>query len=285
MRIPHDATDPILDDLLAGAVAAARSAAVPVMELFRTAQTVWEKVDGELTEVVRGESVKNPLTEADLAADTILKDELGRLLPDSGWLSEETGDSAERLDCDAVWIVDPIDGTREYSQGVPEFAISVGLALRGVMVLGVLLNPAAGSIITGRAGGGVLRDGHPVPAPSVQPTVDGAVLLASRTETRRGEFEPFKQRMNVKEMGSTAWKLGLLACGEGDAYFTRKPRNEWDIAAGVLLCTEAGLAVTDLGRDRHVFNRPNPLLRGIVASAPGMHGELMSMIEAIGTLE
>lgn len=284
MRIPHDPSDPILDDLLAGAVAAARKAAGPVMELFQTAQTVWNKVGGELVES-RGGSVKNPLTEADLAADRILAAELGALLPDAGWLSEETGDSPERLGCDAAWIVDPIDGTREYTEGIPEFAISIGLALRGEMVLGVLLNPAADSIITGRTGGPVLRDSEPVPAPSSQRTVDGANLLASRTETRRGEFEPFKARMNVIEVGSTAWKLGLLACGVGDAYFTRKPRNEWDIAAGVLLCSEAGLAVTDLGRARHVFNRPNPLLRGIVASAPGMHGELMSMIEAIGTLE
>ncbi|MCP4867595.1 MAG: 3'(2'),5'-bisphosphate nucleotidase CysQ [Proteobacteria bacterium] len=284
MRVPTSPSDPILDDLLAGAEAAARKAAIPVMELFQTAQTVWEKVDGELIET-RGESAKNPLTEADLAADRILAEELGALLPEAGWLSEETGDSPERLGRNAVWIVDPIDGTREYTEGVPEFAISIGLALRGEMVLGVLFNPAVDSIITGRAGGAVLRDGEPVPEPSSKPTVDGANLLASRTETRRGEFEPFKARMTVKEMGSTAWKLGLLACGVGDAYFTRKPRNEWDIAAGVLLCLEAGLAVTDLGRDRHVFNRPDPLLRGIVASAPGMHDELMSMIEAIGTLE
>jgi myo-inositol-1(or 4)-monophosphatase len=284
MRLPDDPSDPILDDLLGGAVAAARQAAVPVMRLFRSAQTVWEKVDGELREVSGG-PVKNPLTEADLAADAILREELLKLLPEAGWLSEETADSPDRLACDAVWIVDPIDGTREYAQGIPEFAISIGLALRGEMVVGVLFNPAVDSIITGRAGGGVLRDSQPVPAPSRRAGVDGANLLASRTESRRGEFEPFRQRMNLQELGSTAWKLGLLACGVGDAYFTRKPRNEWDIAAGVLLCLEAGLTVTDLGRDRHRFNRPNPLLRGIVASAPGMHGELMSMIEAIGTLE
>ncbi len=285
MRLPTAPSDPILDDLLEGVTAAARAAAVPVMELFRTAQTVWEKADDGSRRAVRVEEVENPLTEADLAADALLHQRLGDLLPDAGWLSEETVDSPVRLGCDAVWIVDPIDGTREYSTGIPEFSISIALALRGDVVLGLLLNPAADQLVTARAGGGVLRDGAPVPPASTRDRLDGAVLLASRTETRRGEFEPFAARMQVREVGSTAWKLGLIAAGQGDAYFTRKPRNEWDVAAGILLCREAGLTVTDLGRDRHAFNRPSPLCRGVVAAAPGIHGELMSMIEAIGTLE
>jgi myo-inositol-1(or 4)-monophosphatase len=285
MRVPDSPADPLLDDLLAGVTAAARAAAVPVMELFQTAQTVWEKADDGSRRVVGVEAVENPLTEADLAADAVLREELSALLPDAGWLSEETADSPERLERAAVWIVDPIDGTREYSQGVPEFAISVALAFRGEVVLGLLLNPAIDEMLIARSGGGVLRNGQPVPPSSTCGQLDGSVLLASRTETRRGEFEPFKARMQVRESGSTAWKLGLIAAGEGDAYFTRKPRNEWDVAAGILLCREAGLTVTDLGRASHTFNRPSPLCRGVVAAAPGIHGELMSMIEAIGTLE
>lgn len=285
MRLPTSPSDPILDDLLLEVTAAARAAAVPVMKLFRTAQTVWEKAEDGSKRVVRVEEVENPLTEADLAADALLNERLGALLPEAGWLSEETADSPARLDRDAVWIVDPIDGTREYSTGVPEFSISIALSLRGDVVLGLLLNPATDQLVTARAGGGVLRDGQPVPPSSSRRQLDGAVLLASRTETRRGEFEPFQARMDVREVGSTAWKLGLIASGDGDAYFTRKPRNEWDVAAGILLCREAGLTVTDLGRGRHTFNRTSPLCRGVVAAAPGIHDELMGMIEAIGTLE
>ena len=288
MHVPVDASDPILDDLLAGALApppaAARAAAVPVMKLYRSAQTVWDKDGDQLTEAGAG-PVANPLTEADLAADRVLHAELGALLPEAGWLSEETADSPARLDREAAWIVDPIDGTREYSTGIDEFAISVALSVRGDVVLGVLLNPAVDVALTGRLGGGVRRNGEPVPPASAREALDGAVLLASRTEIKRGEFEPFAGRMGVREMGSTAWKLGLIACGEGDAYFTRKPRNEWDVAAGILLCREAGLTVTDLGRQPHTFNRPDPLCRGVVAAAPGIHDELMGMIEAIGTLE
>ena len=115
--------------------------------------------------------------------------------------------------------------------------------------------------------------------------MDGSILLASRTETRRGDFEPFRAKMEIREVGSTAYKLGLVATGFGDCYFTRKPRNEWDVAAGVLLGREAGLRVTDLGGSEHRFNRPDPLCRGVVACASGLYAEVFGMIEAIGTLE
>ncbi len=270
-----------LTDLLPSVVEATRAAAEPVMALFQRSKTVWDKggMEGK-----PGDAVNNPLTEADLAADKILRDRLPALLPGSAWLSEETTDDLARLQADACWIVDPIDGTREYVEGVPHFAISVALAWKGDPVLAVLLNPAEDDLHTAVRGGGAFRNGTAVGG-NDRTASAGATLLASRTETRRGEFEPFKRVFSVKEVGSTAWKLALVAAGEGDAYFTRKPRNEWDIAAGVLLCREAGLAVTDLGRARHVFNRPSPLLRGVVASAAGIHDELMDRIEAIGTLE
>jgi len=271
-------TPDALNALLPDVVAATRRAAVPVMKLFRRSKQVWDK-DGE-----GGETVRNPLTEADLAADKILREALPALLPGSAWLSEETTDDLVRLDAELCWIVDPIDGTREYVEGVPHFAISVALAWRGDPVLAVMLNPAEDDLHTGVRGGGAWRNGVPATG-TAQATMAGATLLASRTESRRGDFEPFKESMSIREFGSTAWKLALVAAGEGDAYFTRKPRNEWDIAAGVLLCREAGVTVTDLGGDAHVFNRPSPLLRGVVAAAPGVHPGLMAMIDAIGTLE
>ena len=283
--VPSSLHDPILDELLEGAVAAARAAAVPVMELFESSYSIWDKDDsGAAMSSESNAPVANPVTEADLAADRVLNHELLRLLPDAGWLSEETADSPDRLEKKAVWIVDPIDGTREYTQGEPEFAISVALALEGQVVLGVLLNPAKDELFAGRLGGGVFRNGSKLRHSDCN-RLEGAVLLASRTETRRGEFEPFRALMEIREVGSTAYKLGLVATGEGDVYFTRKPRNEWDVAAGILLCREAGMMVTDLGGDSHRFNRPDPLCRGVVACAPALHAPLFDMINEIGTLE
>ncbi len=270
-----------LPALLPDVVAATRRAAVPVMSMFQESIAVWDKDAGGAP--AEG-TVKNPLTAADLAADLALHEGLLALLPEAGWLSEETADTPDRLERDAAWIVDPIDGTREYIEGVPQFALSVGLSVGGEVVLAVLLNPAKDDLFTAIAGQGAWRNGQRLEGSRVT-SLDGAVLLASRTEAKRGEFAPFEARCTVRTVGSTAYKLALLAAGEGDAYFTRKPRNEWDVAAGILLCREAGLAVTDLGGAAHRFNRPDPLCRGVVGASAGIHGEIMSMIAAVGTLD
>jgi myo-inositol-1(or 4)-monophosphatase len=272
--------------LLDGAIEVTRSAAVPVMQMFRRQPVTWSKDDdGNKTLVMPGaERVKNPVTEADLAADRVLREGLLPLLEGSAWLSEESVDDPCRLEADRVWIVDPIDGTREYVNGVPEFAISVALVESSIPVLAVLYNPAEDILFTALRGLGCWRNGIPTSLHCVE-SLGEATLLASRTETGRGEFSAFSDRMQVRSLGSTAWKLALVAGGEAQAYFTRKPRNEWDIAAGVLLCAEAGATVTDLGGDLHVFNRPDPLCRGVVTAQPDLHPAILEMIYEVGTLE
>jgi len=256
------------------------------MEMFRCRPTVWNKdKDGRHMAVdPSAERVKNPVTAADLAADRILHQGLPPLLPGSAWLSEESRDDPVRLDAELVWIVDPIDGTREYVEGVPEFAISVALVSDGVPLLAVLYNPAADDLFSALRGLGCWRNGEPTRVTSVDALSD-ATLLASRTETARGEFSVFQDRMQVRTLGSTAYKLALVAGGEAQAYFTRKPRNEWDVAAGVLLCSEAGATVTDLGGDLHVFNRASPRCRGVVTALPALHEQVLGLIHEVGTLE
>ncbi len=279
-------TDIELRRLLDGAVEVTRAAAVPVMQMFRHQPVTWSKDDeGNKTLVVTdSERVKNPVTEADLAADRILREGLLPLLEGSAWLSEESVDDPSRLEAERVWIVDPIDGTREYVNGVPEFAISVALVESSVPVLAVLYNPAEDILFTALKGLGCWRNGVLSSLQSVD-SLGEVTLLASRTETGRGEFSVFSDRMQIRSLGSTAWKLALVAGGEAQAYFTRKPRNEWDIAAGVLLCTEAGAKVTDLGGDQHVFNRANPRCRGVVPAQPEFHPAVLEMIDEVGTLE
>lgn len=275
-----------LRSVLEGAIAVTREAAVPVMRMFRQQPVTWNKdAKGNKTLVESGgERVKNPVTEADLAADRLLHQGLMPLLPGSAWLSEESVDDHTRLDAERVWIVDPIDGTREYVHGIPEFAISVALVEAGVPVLAVLYNPAQDVLFSAIRGLGCWRNGKPTTISSVD-SLQEATLLASRTEAKRGEFTVFSEQMTIRAMGSTAWKLALVAGGEAQAYFTRKPRNEWDIAAGVLLCSEAGAEVSDLGGDAHVFNRANPLCRGVVTSQRELHSTVLAMIHEVGTLE
>ena len=211
----------------------------------------------------------DPVTEADLAVDEALK----RILPRAGegWLSEETRDDESRLACDRVWIVDPLDGTREFVLGIPEFCISIALVENGRAVAGGIFNPATDEKIVGSREAGVTLNGQPV-EPRATASVAEATVLASRSEVGRGEWAPFEQEYSftVQPMGSVAYKFGRVAAGLADATWTLVPKHEWDIAAGVALVDAAGGLVRAMPGEDLTLNRPFPKIRGLVALSPGV---------------
>ena len=230
---------------------------------------------GELEVTMK--SPGQPLTAADLAADRILRERLLEGAPGYGWLSEETADRPDRLQRDRVWIVDPIDGTRSFIARRPEFGISVGLVERGQVVLGVVANPATAEVFWAVAGRGAYRrqaDGKDVRL-SVRQDAEGRTLLASRSEIAAGELEPFLDSWRLLPMGSTAYKLALVAAGEGSSFISRGPKNEWDICGGALLVEEAGGVVTDLAGRAITYNRPDPYVHGIAAGSAAAHAALL----------
>jgi myo-inositol-1(or 4)-monophosphatase len=200
----------------------------------------------------------DPVTEADTLLDQVLKEEL--LAPGEGWLSEETADDPGRLEKERVWIVDPIDGTREFIQGIPEWCISVGLAINGSPVCGGICNPAADRLFLGCVGEGVILNGRSVRI-SEKRELEGARVLASRSEVKRGEWRRFENApFEIVPMGSVAYKLACVAAGLADATFTLVPKNEWDVAAGAALIRAAGGRTADPNSKDRVFNKQNPLL-------------------------
>jgi myo-inositol-1(or 4)-monophosphatase len=213
----------------------------------------------------------DPVTEADLAVDATLKRILPR--PGEGWLSEETADDESRLSCERTWIVDPLDGTREFVLGIPEFCISIALVENGTAVAGGIYNPATGEKIVGSRETGVTLGGEPV-APRTTASLDEATVLASRSEIKRGEWEPFERDFGftVQPMGSVAYKFGRVAAGLADATWTLVPKHEWDIAAGVVLVAAAGGEVRSMPGEDLSLNRPFPKFRGLVALSPGTTG-------------
>lgn len=217
------------------------------------------------------------LTQADLLANQILKKRLLAEFPDDGWLSEESVDDALRLSCRRVWVVDPIDGTREYAEGVPEYAVSVALIENGAVMLAAVFNPETDELFSALRGGGAFLNGKPMHCK--QSCQGQLLLLASRSECKRGEWDRFGEEQ-VKPVGSIAYKLALVAAGLADATFSLGPKSEWDIAAGVLLVTEAGGVVTDVHRQPFVFNRANVLVDGIVASSCYSARRVMAAIAA-----
>ena len=206
----------------------------------------------------------DPVTEADLEVDRALRQEL--VAPGEGWLSEETADDPARLLCDRVWVVDPLDGTKEFVEGLPEWCVSIGLVENGEAVAGGVYNPAAGFLAVGSVGSGVLLNGNPAQCTKVA-NLNGARVLASRSEVRRGEWDHWQDtEVKIEAMGSVAYKLARVACGLADATWTLVPKHEWDVAAGVALVRAAGGWVTTVEGDPPLFNQPHPWLPGLIAA-------------------
>lgn len=219
----------------------------------------------------------DPVTEADRAVDAVLRENL--LREGEGWLSEETVDNPSRLEKERVWIVDPLDGTREFVKGLPEFCVSIGLAEKGKPVAGGIYNPATKETFLGAIDTGVLYNGQPA-RPSQRRTLDGALVLASRSEVKRGEWKEFENnRFTVRAMGSVAYKLALVSAGLADITFTLTPKNEWDVVAGVALVESSGGFVSTLEKTSLTANRRNPLLSGLLASGPFLKEELLALTE------
>ena len=209
-----------------------------------------------------------PVTEADRAVNDVL----ARLLPveGEGWLSEESRDDPARLQKRRVWAVDPLDGTKEFVAGIPEWCVSVGLLEDGRPVAGGVANPATGEIFLGSLETGVTYNGRPVQM-SGRESLEGAVVLASRSEFDRGEWDRFRgTAFTVRPVGSVAYKLALVAAGRADATWTLVPKHEWDVAAGAALILAGGGSVYSQDRATPRFNQPRPKLTGLIAHPPAL---------------
>jgi myo-inositol-1(or 4)-monophosphatase len=219
----------------------------------------------------------DPVTEADRALDAVLRKEL--LRSGEGWLSEESVDEPIRLQHSRVWVVDPLDGTREFVQGIPEFCVSIGFVENGRPVAGGICNPATNEMFLGSIESGVTYNGKPAHA-SQRNTLDGALVLASRSEVKRAEWKAFENSgFKIRPMGSVAYKLALVSAGLADVTFTLTPKNEWDVVAGAALVQSAGGFVSTLEKTTLTANRRDPLLSGLLASGPLLKDELLSLVE------
>lgn len=256
------APDPELLKALARAIAAARAAGSILRRHWH---------DRDFTIASKGRN--NPVTSADLEANRVIAGLLRDAFPAYGWLSEETEDDQTRLQCARVWIVDPLDGTKEFISGVPEFSIAIALAEQGEPVLGVTYNPVRREMFWAARGLGCHLNRRRVRVSRTR-TLRRATVLASRSETARGEWQVFHGQVKVSPTGSVAYKLVMVAAGMGDATFTRLPKNEWDIAAGTALILEAGGCVAGLDGEPVKLNQPNVKLPGLIASNRALYPQL-----------
>ena len=239
-------------DLAAAVGGIAHEAGQLALARFRTGVATQDKIDG------------SPVCEVDFEVDRFLHARLTALLPDAGWLSEETADNPARLARARVWVVDPIDGTRDYLRGRPGWAVSIALVEDGHPVIGVLDAPARGETWRAIAGGGATLNDETL-AVGHRTALAGARVPADALPKADRDFTI------VEKPNSIALRIAMVAADRADLVATLRWGSEWDIAAAVLIAAEAGAAVSDsLGAGLR-FNKPDPRAFGVMASVPGIH--------------
>jgi Archaeal fructose-1,6-bisphosphatase and related enzymes of inositol monophosphatase family len=213
----------------------------------------------------------NPVSDVDLAVDARLKAVLGAMVPEAGWLSEETADNDARLSRRAMWCVDPIDGTRDFIRGRPGWAVSVALVVDGTPELGVLYAPALDELWVAQRGEGAQLNGEPLRA-SRRTQFGGARVPADNLPKIDRDL------VMVTKPNSIALRMALVADDRADLVATLRWGFEWDVAAAALIATEAGATVTDAFGAPLVFNTPRAQAFGVIACAPGIHDAVVARL-------
>lgn len=233
---------------------AARASGDIARRYFRTNAQIWDKANNA-----------GPVTEADLAVNTMLHSDLRAARPDYGWLSEETEDDPTRLHHDRVFIVDPIDGTRAFIEGSNDWAHSIAVAERGQIIAAAIYLPMRDLMFAAHLGGGATLNGDTIRVTTQKDPAQTTVLATKHNLKPEywhgGTPPPFKRSYR----SSLAWRLCLVAQGRYDAMLTLRPTWEWDIAAGALIVDQAGGTATDQTGAPLSFNAPHPQAKGVVA--------------------
>jgi myo-inositol-1(or 4)-monophosphatase len=234
----------------AGAIAAAR---------FGTDYKRWEKAPG------------NPVCEIDLEVDAFLRERLCALDPEAGWLSEESLDASDRMERKRLWVVDPIDGTRDYLRARPGWCVSVALVEDRTPLIGILDAPARGEHWSAEKGRGAWRNGERL-------RVSGRAELAGARVPTDQLPRIDRDLVAVAKPNSIALRIALVAAGEADLVATLRWGFEWDIAAAALIAAEAGATVTGALGQPLAFNSASGEAFGMLVATPAIHAAALERL-------
>ncbi|SRR5579871_488790 len=218
----------------------------------------------------------SPVSEVDIAVNQLLKERLAVIAPDAGWLSEESEDSPARLTACRVWIVDPIDGTRSFIAGRPDWAISVALAQARRPVVAALYAPVSDELFLTAAGAGATCNGAPITA------APGDKIAGARIAGPKGFLDrlaTIAPTFTVQpRIHSLALRLARVADGTLDAAFASRTSHDWDLAAADLLVHEAGGALTTIGGSKLAYNGTSTVHDVLVAAGIARHRVLTDLL-------
>jgi myo-inositol-1(or 4)-monophosphatase len=229
---------------------------------------------------VRDKSPNNPVSEADLAVDALLKERLGIARPDYGWLSEETADDHSRLSATKVWVVDPIDGTRAFIKAKPHFTICIGLLHQGQPVVGVVFNPATGEMFEASLGGGARLNGIDI-SPSLTDKLENCAMLGDAAMFRHPAWPTPWPDMDIVSRNSIAYRMCLVAAGHYDGAIALSAKSDWDLAAAAVIVAEAGALATTHEGEAFAYDHVIPLQKSLVVAGKLLHPLLIARVSHV----
>lgn len=242
---------------------------------------------GELAERLRRKGLEiewkpggSPVTNADIAADSLLKARLTAARPDYGWLSEETVDNPERLSRKRLFVVDPIDGTRAFIRDRPWWSVSIAVVEDDRPVAGVVVAPQVGETYTARAGAGAFLDGRPIHV-SAACGLEGCGMVGDPDWFARPDWPEAWPAMRIERRNSTAYRMCLVASGAFDAALALAAKADWDVAAADLIAREAGAYVGDHRGGAFVYNSPRAAQPSLLCAAPDIAPLIMARVRHI----
>jgi myo-inositol-1(or 4)-monophosphatase len=259
-------SDPNKQNLAAVAqrlASAVRSAGVLALEASKKPVKSW----------VKGHD--SPVSEVDIAVDTLLKVQLAPIVPDTAWLSEETEDDPTRLSARRVWIVDPIDGTRAFLAGRADWTVSVALVEDGRPIVAALYAPASEEFFLAVAGAGVTRNGLAIRATAGEALAGARISGPKRLLDQVAAAAP--DVVIATRVHSLALRLARVADSTLDAAFAGGNSHDWDLAAADLLVHEAGGALTTLEGATLSYNGATPTHGMLVAAGRLRHRALSTL--------
>lgn len=247
---------------------AARQAGAVALARFRQSPEVWWKNEG-----------RSPVSAADVAANDLLEKILRPARPGYGWLSEEAEDNTDRLACETVFVIDPIDGTRAFIEGEPTWCVSVAVVHRGRPVAGVLVAPALDEEYLAVLGGSAVKNGSPVSV-SVSDRAEGEPLRLATAEDMLARLSEDLRRVvtRIRHVPSLAYRLAMVADGRIDGTLVKRNSHDWDLAAADLILERAGGRLVGLDGAALTYNEAD-IRHGVLCAAspallPALVGDL-----------
>ena len=222
-------------------------------------------------------SKSQPVTDADIEINLYLKKFFREHTPDYGWLSEESEDDKSRLKKKPFWCLDPIDGTRSFISGKPEYTISLALLIESQPILGMIYNPRTNEMFMAERENGAFCNKKKIKVSNKRKIDDCSIAISSSEQKKIQNHKILKELKTVK-MGSIAYKIALVAKGEIDIALSFTRKSDWDLAAASLIIEEAGGIISKIDGSKINYNTEKLKISSVFASNQIIHSNLLSKI-------